>query len=180
MEPKTTYKGVLGMCQEIFLKKNKEYGQSWTLYRPSSMTDKILIKAKRIRTLQETKQNLVGDPVKDEFLAIVNYSITALIIMNADSKKYSTEQLLSEYDRHVKEIGELMEKKNHDYGGAWRDMRISSMTDEILVKLARIITIENSLEETRDKENLASNFQDIVNYAVFCLIKIEEGEDPLK
>ncbi len=169
-------------CMDIFFKKNTEYGTAWKIYRPSSMTDKIYIKAKRIRTLQEVKENKVGDSIDSEFRAIVNYCANALTLLSMrekqEDRRWDNERLLESYKNGMARIKSLMEKKNHDYGEAWRDMRISSMTDEILVKIDRIKTMEDASE--RDSENFESNYMDIANYAIFCLILISEGSDPMK
>lgn len=172
------YKAIINSCTEIFLNKNKEYGASWKRYRPTSMTDKIFIKAKRIRTLQETKENRVGESIEGEFKAILNYCMCALVLLE-NKQDLNDVQLLDRYAHWLSETEQLMEKKNHDYGEAWRDMRISSMTDEILVKLDRIKTIERAPEKGRDNDNFTSNYQDIANYSIFCMIKIEEGCDPM-
>lgn len=169
------------ICSDIFFKKNKEYGTAWKIYRPSSITDKIYIKAKRVRTLQETKENKVGDSIESEFIAMVNYCANALTLLSMREKpeeSWTDERLLESYKNGLARIKVLMERKNHDYGEAWRDMRISSMTDEILAKLDRIKTMEDANE--RDAENFESNYMDIANYAFFCLIRISEGTDPFK
>ena len=180
------YSQIIGYCRDIFQKKNQDYGTSWRVYRASALTDKIFIKAKRIRSIQENGTQKVADDVNSEFLAIINYCVMALIqsendISNQNSNEDSNENLaenlpenfseiLQKYDFYVAQTKELMQNKNHDYGEAWRDMRISSMTDEILVKLLRIKQIEDNQGKTIASEGASANYQDILNYAVFCLI----------
>ncbi len=178
MNTEQQYTQIINYCREIFQKKNRDYGTSWRIYRASALTDKIYIKAKRIRSIQENGTQKVADDLNSEFLAIVNYCIMALIqLENIISDENSTENqaenfdiILQKYDFYVAQTQELMQNKNHDYGEAWRDMRMSSMTDEILVKLLRIKQIEDNQGKTIASEGIAANYQDILNYAVFCLI----------
>ena len=185
MNTEQQYTQIIGYCRDIFQKKNQDYGTSWRVYRASALTDKIYIKAKRIRSIQENNTQKVADDLNSEFLAIINYCIMALIQSenvasvsantntNEDLAENSTENfnvILQKYDFYVAQTKELMQNKNHDYGEAWRDMRISSMTDEILVKLLRIKQIEDNQGKTIASEGASANYQDILNYAVFCLI----------
>ena len=172
MNTQQQYTQIIGYCREIFQKKNQDYGTSWRVYRASALTDKIYIKAKRIRSIQENGTQKVADDLNSEFLAIINYCIMALMQMENQEENLSEnfDEILKKYDFYVAQTQELMQNKNHDYGEAWRDMRISSMTDEILVKLLRIKQIEDNQGKTIASEGAAANYQDILNYAVFCLI----------
>ena len=172
------YLEIISKCREIFLKKDEDYGSSWTIMRTSSFTDQILIKAKRIRNIQETNQNIIGDSQEDEFGGIINYCIMAMIVAkespntNSNLKSY---QLIEWHKRYSDETFDLMKKKNTDYGEVWRDMRVSSMTDLILAKLLRIKQIEDNGGKTEVSEGSYSNYQDIMNYAIFCIIKLREN-----
>lgn len=171
------YFEIIAKCKDIFLKKNQDYGMSWTILRLSSLTDQIFIKAKRIRNLQESKQNLIGDTQEDEFLSIINYCIMAMLLAShseAELSNNSIEHLSQNYDKAVQNTFDLMQKKNSDYGEVWRDMRVSSMTDLILAKLLRIKQIEDNQGQTSISEGVYSNYQDILNYCIFCLIKLTE------
>lgn len=174
MNTEQQYTQIINYCREIFNKKNQDYGTSWRIYRASALTDKIYIKAKRIRSIQENGTQKVADDLNSEFLAIINYCIMALIqLEDTDISTNSSENfdiILQKYDFYIAQTQELMQNKNHDYGEAWRDMRMSSMTDEILVKLLRIKQIEDNQGKTIASEGIAANYQDILNYAVFCLI----------
>ena len=172
MNTQQQYTQIIGYCREIFQKKNQDYGTSWRVYRASALTDKIYIKAKRIRSIQENGTQKVADDLNSEFLAIINYCIMALMQMENQEENLSEnfDEILKKYDFYVAQTQELMQNKNHDYGEAWRDMRISSMTDEILVKLLRIKQIEDNQGKTIASEGASANYQDILNYAVFCLI----------
>lgn len=170
------YRTVIERCKELFLKKNQDYGASWRILRLPSITDQIFIKAQRIRTLQENGFSKVNEGEIPEFVGIINYCVMALIQAQlADDKRMTFEptELSSLYDQQVAEIMELLFNKNHDYGEAWRDMRVSSMTDIILMKLFRIKQIEDNAGQTIVSEGAAAGYQDIVNYAVFCLIKLD-------
>lgn len=178
---KTTeqYDAIINKCREIFIKKMKDYGSSWRILRLSSITDQLFIKANRIRTIQEKGKSKVGDGIEGEFIAMVNYSIMALVQFELGSNS-DPEMPLNEaekyYDKYAKAARDLMENKNHDYGEAWRDMRISSLDDLILVKLLRIKQIEDNNGATLISEGVDGNYFDILNYSVFALIKLEEGE----
>ena len=171
------YDEALKKCQDVFLKKTKDYGTAWRILRPKSLTDQIFIKAQRIRTIEETGENKVGEDVADEFLGIVNYSIMALIQLKLD------EHSAMELDpQHAEELyleqanltRDLMIKKNHDYGEAWRDMRVSSLTDLILMKILRIRQIEDNQGKTLISEGIDANYMDMMNYALFALIRLAE------
>jgi hypothetical protein len=169
------YTNVINVCRDIFLKKTKDYGTAWRILRPSSLTDQIFIKAQRIRTLQETGLNKVGENIDGEFIAIVNYCIMAIIqLRESDLKDMElSEGLAIElYDKYAKEAFELMANKNHDYGEAWRDMRVSSLTDLILMKILRVKQIEDNNGATIMSEGIDANYFDMLNYAVFSLIHL--------
>ncbi|MDA9563695.1 DUF1599 domain-containing protein [Flavobacteriales bacterium] len=175
------YDSIIENCRDIFVKKMKDYGTSWRILRLSSITDQVFIKANRIRTLQETGVSKVGEGILPEFIAMVNYSIMAQVQMElgaAQSENAEMEPKQAEliYDKYAELAKELMVAKNHDYGEAWRDMRVSSLTDLILVKLLRIKQIEDNKGETIISEGIDSNYYDILNYSVFALIKIGEQE----
>ena len=175
----TEYTNVVNVCRDIFSKKTKDYGTAWRILRPSSLTDQLFIKAQRIRTIQETGENKVGEGIEDEFIAIVNYCIMAIIQLKETELgelELSSSLAVQLYDKYADQAFALMENKNHDYGEAWRDMRISSLTDLILVKLLRIKQIEDNDGQTLISEGISSNYYDILNYSVFALIKLEEGE----
>lgn len=164
-------------CRYVFEKKLKDYGASWRILRPSSLTDQIYIKALRIRTLEENKEQKIGDSIKDEFSGIINYCVIGLIQLElgTDLKgKLSAEESMQLYDIQVKLTKDLLLQKNHDYGEAWRKMRPSSFTDLILVKLLRIKQIEENDGQTTISEGIDSNYRDILNYAIFALIKLDE------
>jgi heme oxygenase len=172
------YANIINTAREIFLKKNHDYGSAWRILRTSSLTDQIYIKASRIRTLEEAKESKVEEGIEPEYIGIVNYSVMALIQLEKGSDEkdihMADEVLAAMYDEKINETQALMERKNHDYGEAWRDMRTSSMTDLILMKLLRIKQIEENDGQTIISEGLDANYQDILNYAVFALIKISE------
>jgi hypothetical protein len=175
---KTTleYTNVMNVCREIFEKKSLDYGPSWRILRPSSLTDQIFIKAQRIRTIQETGENKVGESFEDAFMAIVNYCIMAIIQVRHDAKindDMTVEQAMVAYKIIEKEAFELMEKKNHDYGEAWREMRVSSLTDLILTKVLRIKQIEDNAGMTLVSEGIEGNYFDMLNYSVFALIHLQ-------
>ena len=167
------YQEIIQHCQDLFTKKNKDYGTSWRILRIPSITDQIFIKAQRIRTIQEKGIQKVNDDISSEFVGIINYCVMALIqIELGDTKsEIATNELTALYDDQVTRVKELLFNKNHDYGEAWRDMRVSSMTDIILMKLLRIKQIEDNQGFTLVSERVKSGYQDMINYAVFCLIK---------
>lgn len=166
-------------ARSLFLKKNDDYGSAWRILRTSSLTDQLYIKASRIRTLEQNKISKVDEGIEPEYLGIINYSVMALIQLELGIEEsdihMDTQKLTDLYDRHVGTTKALMERKNHDYGEAWRDMRTSSMTDLILMKLLRIKQIEENDGKTIISEGLDANYQDILNYAVFALIQLSEN-----
>ena len=166
-------------CRALFEKKLHDYGASWRILRPSSLTDQLFIKAKRIRSLEIKKVSLVGEGIRPEFVALINYGIVGLIQLElgfADTVDIDVEEAMKHYDRHAQEALQLMLRKNHDYDEAWRDMRISSYTDFILTKIQRVKEIEDLQGETLVSEGIDSNYMDIINYAVFGVIKINEQQ----
>lgn len=172
------YRKVILNCRSIFQKKGKDYGTAWRILRISSLTDQLFIKAQRIRTIQETGVNKVGEDVEGEFVAIVNYCVMGLIQLELGTgvEEMSIEEALERYDQKTKNSFELMEKKNHDYGEAWRDMRISSLTDLIMMKILRTKQIEDNQGKTLISEGIDANYLDMLNYAVFALIKFDENK----
>jgi len=174
----TEYGLIIQHCRNIFLKKTRDYGTAWRILRPTSVTDQIYIKALRIRTIEQTLENKVGEGIIPEFIGIINYSIMGILQLDLVSEKNMelTEQIGSIlYDQVVAETLELMQAKNHDYGEAWRDMRVSSITDLILMKLLRVKQIEDNQGQTLISEGIRANYQDILNYAVFALIKLNHA-----
>ncbi|MCB9189449.1 MAG: DUF1599 domain-containing protein [Flavobacteriales bacterium] len=172
------YDEVIERCTDIFSKKTKDYGTAWRILRVSSLTDQIFIKANRIRTIQETGVNKVGEDIDDEFIGIINYCIMALIQLQLASDKrmeLPVDETVALYEKYAFEAKALMEKKNHDYGEAWRDMRISSLTDLILMKLLRVKQIEDNQGKTIISEGIDANYYDMINYAVFAMILMNEG-----
>ncbi|NIJ53694.1 DUF1599 domain-containing protein [Dyadobacter arcticus] len=167
------YQEIIQYCQDLFSKKNKDYGTSWRILRIPSVTDQIFIKAQRIRTIQEKGIQKVDEDASSEFIGIINYCVMALIQISALEEKQEIDdaELTKLYNQQVNEVRELLFNKNHDYGEAWRDMRVSSMTDIILMKLLRIKQIEDNRGLTLVSEGVKAGYQDIINYSVFCLIK---------
>lgn len=172
------YDAIIAASREIFRLKTKDYGTAWRILRPSSLTDQIFIKASRIRSIQEKGEMKIDESVEGEFQAMVNYSVMVMIQLSHAVKdgnyEIDLEELFKLYDTYVLETKNLMLAKNHDYGEAWRDMRVSSITDLILMKLLRIKQIEENDGQTLISEGLKSNFQDILNYSVFALILLSE------
>ncbi|PID69426.1 MAG: hypothetical protein CR989_01710 [Flavobacteriales bacterium] len=171
------YDAAIKMCKDLFVKKLKDYGTAWRILRLPSLTDQIFIKAQRIRTLQQNEIKKVDEDEKSEFVGIVNYGIMALIQLEqgvVEQPDITPAQAAGLYDKHITETKTLMQAKNHDYGEAWRDMRISSFTDLILQKLLRVKQIEDNSGKTLVSEGLEANYQDMINYAVFALILLEE------
>jgi len=181
MENKDTeqqFKDVMAECRSLFAKKLHDYGASWRILRPSSLTDQLFIKAKRIRSLEIKKVSLVGEGIRPEFIALINYGIVGLIQIEkgfADQVDITPEDALTMYDEKAKEALDLMIKKNHDYDEAWRDMRVSSYTDFILTKIQRVKEIEDINGQTLVSEGIDSNYMDIINYSVFGAIKTKES-----
>lgn len=166
-------------CRVLFEKKTRDYGTSWRILRLPSLTDQIFIKANRIRSVQESGENRVGDDVRDEFVAMVNYAVMGLILSDERGKlngelELPLEETMVLYDEQMKRVLDLMMDKNHDYGEAWRQMRISSMVDLILMKLLRIKQIEDNNGRTLVSEGVEGGYMDIINYSLFCLVRLTE------
>jgi hypothetical protein len=171
------YDSVIAVCKSLFLNKTKDYGTAWRILRPSSITDQIFIKAQRIRTLEEKKISKVGEDIYSEYIGIINYCVIAMMQLSLtpeDPLEMEFSLVNELFDLHIEEAKNLMLAKNHDYGEAWRDMRISSLTDLILMKIFRVKQIEDNFGQTTASEGVHANYQDMLNYAVFALIKIEE------
>ena len=171
------YDEQLELCKEIFVNKSKDYGTSWRIMRPKSITDQLFIKVQRIRTLEEKGITKVGDGIEGEFQALVNYGLMALIQLTSqsvDEANLSADEAKAMYEEEAHQVRQTMLKKNHDYGEAWREMRTSSFTDLILTKILRIKQIEDNRGETLVSEGLDGHYTDIVNYALFALIRMNE------
>jgi len=172
------YDAVIEKCRSLYINKLKDYGSAWRILRLPSLTDQIFIKAQRIRQLQENITRKVDEGEVSEFMGIVNYSVMALIQLEkgvAEQPDLFAEEAIELYDKHVAITKSLMEDKNHDYGEAWRDMRVSSLTDLILQKLLRVKQIEDNKGKTIVSEGIDANYQDMINYAVFALIHLNES-----
>ena len=162
-------------CRTLFEKKLHDYGASWRILRPTSLTDQLFIKAKRIRQLETTGLSLVGEGIRPEFIGLVNYGIVGLIQLEkgcSDTVDVAPEEAMALYDGYAREALELMKRKNHDYDEAWRDMRVSSYTDLILTKIQRVKEMEDLAGKTLVSEGIDANYMDIINYSVFALIKL--------
>jgi hypothetical protein len=171
------YKEVIASCKGLFARKTHDYGTAWRVLRIPSITDQI--KAQRIRSIQEKGVQKVDDPIRDEFVGIINYCIIALIQLKLEGSaqmEMSFNELEPLYDEAANETFELLQNKNHDYAEAWRDMRVSSMTDIILMKLLRVKQIEDNQGKTLASEGVKANYQDMINYSVFCLIKMSAAK----
>lgn len=179
-DTKQQFEHVIAICRTLFAKKLKDYGASWRILRPQSVTDQILIKAKRIRSIEEKGVSLIDEGIAPEFIGIVNYGIIGLMQLElgfSDSIDVTEEQALTLYDKHMTETKELMYAKNHDYDEAWRSMRISSYTDLILTKIYRTKQIEENKGKTIVSEGVDANYMDMINYSLFGLIKLEFSEE---
>ena len=173
------FKDTVSECRSLFEKKLHDYGAAWRILRPSSLTDQLYIKAKRIRSLEIKKESLVGEGIRPEFIALINYGIIGLIQLArgfADSVDITPAEALGLYDHYATEALELMIRKNHDYDEAWRSMRVSSYTDLILTKIERIKEIEDLHGQVLVSEGIDANYMDVINYAVFGAIKLKESE----
>lgn len=173
----TQFDTALATCRDIFVKKLKDYGPSWRIMRPESLTDQIFIKAKRIRSLEVKGQSAVNEGILPEFIAIVNYGIIAIIQLQlgfVDTIDITAERATALYDEIAHEARTLMIAKNHDYDEAWRSMRIASYTDLILMKIERVKEIEDNNGQTIISEGIDANYMDMINYAVFGIIKLSE------
>lgn len=169
------FKAAMAECRSLFEKKLHDYGPSWRILRPSSLTDQLYIKAKRIRSLEVKKESLVGEGIKPEFIALINYGIVGLIQLDkgfADKPDMTSAEAMELYDAYADKALQLMLRKNHDYDEAWRSMRVSSYTDLILTKILRVKEIEDLNGATLVSEGIDSNYMDIINYAVFGVIKL--------
>lgn len=179
MDTKEQFEHVISICRNLFEKKGCDYGASWRIMRPESITDQIYIKAKRIRSLETKGESKVDEGILPEFIAIVNYGVIGLIQLElgyADRVDMGTAEAMRLYDKHITAAKELMYAKNHDYDEAWRNMRINSYTDLILTKLYRTKEIESNQGKTLVSEGIDANYMDMINYALFALIKLEYGE----
>ena len=173
------YDAAIKKCRSIFAKKTVDYGTAWRILRPASLTDQIFIKARRIRSLEEGQEQMVEDNIESEYIGIINYCVLAILQLRLPETaplELKADQVLGDYDREIDTTRSLMIAKNSDYGEVWRDMRISSLTDLILMKLLRVKQIEDNHGKTLISEGLDANYRDMINYAVFALIKIAEAE----
>jgi hypothetical protein len=173
------YNQIVTTCRDLFVRKFGDYGSSWRVLRPESVTDQIYIKAQRIKSIELKKTQLIGDDIRSEFIGIVNYGIIGLIQLAVDSgtsEKLDQESAESLYDTNFQQVRELMLAKNHDYGEAWRLMRISSYTDLILMKIYRTKQIEDNKGLALVSEGVDANYMDMINYSIFALIKIDFNE----
>lgn len=178
MDTNIQYDEAVKSCKDIFIKKTKDYGTSWRVLRMISIIDQIFIKAQRIRTIQEKKQQMIGDDIRSEFIGITNYGVIGLIQLDLGTsvvEDMNVEEVSERYDGVIAVSKELMQSKNHDYGEAWRDMSQESFADLILVKLLRIKQIIANEGQTIISEGIDANLLDIINYSVFALILIYEG-----
>jgi len=174
------YDAIITQCRELFINKMKDYGSAWRILRLPSLTDQIFIKAQRIRQLQENEVQKVDENEIPEFIGIINYSLMALIQLEkgvADEPDLNVEKATQLYDKHIEITKSLMEDKNHDYGEAWREMRVNSLTDLILQKLLRVKQIEDNKGKTLVSEGIDANYQDMINYAIFALILMSENSE---
>lgn len=173
------YDHAVAACRALFLKKMKDYGTAWRILRPASITDQIFIKANRIRSIEDKGAQKIAEGIRPEYIGIINYSVMGLIqleLKDESEMNLPMEQATLLYDKYIAAAKSLMEDKNHDYGEAWRDMRVSSLTDIILMKIFRIKQIEDNMGETVVSEGVDANYFDIINYSVFALIKLDESE----
>lgn len=179
-ETSSQYDAVIEKCRGLFVNKMKDYGSAWRILRLPSLTDQIFIKAQRIRKLQENAVRKIDEDEKSEFIGIINYSVMALIQLEkgvADQPDMALKEAEVLYDEKISGTKQLMQDKNHDYGEAWREMRISSLTDLIMQKLLRVKQIEDNKGKTLVSEGIAANYQDIINYAVFAMILLRENSE---
>ncbi len=168
------YNSVIAFCKNLFTKKAKDYGTAWRIMRLPSITDQIYIKAQRIRSIQDKGVQKINEDINGEFVAIINYCIMAMIQLEykSDKVELAYDEVVPLYDQYAQETLELLKNKNHDYGEAWRSMRVSSITDIILMKIFRVKQIEDNQGKTEVSEGVKANYQDMLNYAVFSLIKL--------
>ena len=179
-DTKAQFDKVISICRDLYVKKLKDYGASWRIMRPESITDQIFIKAKRVRTLEINRESKVGEGVYPEFVGIVNYGVIGLIQLAlgfSDEVDITADEAVRLYDKYTTACKELMYAKNTDYGEAWRSMRLNSYTDFILTKVQRAKQIEDNSGETLVSEGVDANYMDMINYSLFALIKLEYGEE---
>ncbi|MCR9182108.1 MAG: DUF1599 domain-containing protein [Flavobacteriaceae bacterium] len=177
------YDEVIATCRGLFINKMKDYGSAWRILRLPSLTDQIFIKAQRIRSLQQNEVRKVNEDESSEFIGIINYSVMALIQLEkgvVEQPDLDVEEATARYDEKITETKNLMLNKNHDYGEAWRDMRVSSLTDLIIQKLLRVKQIEDNQGKTLVSEGIDANYQDMINYAVFALILLGQNQENSK
>lgn len=170
------YDAAINLCKDLFLKKMKDYGTAWRNLRPTSLTDQIFIKAQRIKSIEEKGTQKVGDDIKGEYIGIINYCIISLIqleLKDDQRMELPFNEVETLYAKYASQTKQLMEDKNHDYGEAWRDMRLSSLTDLILMKIFRVKQIEDNKGQTLASEGVDANYMDMLNYSVFALIKLQ-------
>ena len=170
------YQQITNTCKDLFIIKMKDYGAAWRILRLPSLTDQIYIKAQRIRSIQDLEEQKIEEGQVTEFIGIINYSLMALIQLElgvAEHPDLNPQKATELYEKHLTETFQLMKDKNHDYGEAWREMRVSSLTDLILQKLLRVKQIEDNLGKTIVSEGIDANYQDMINYAVFALIHLD-------
>ena len=180
LRTKREFETEMNRCRDLFEKKTRDYGTSWRVLRLPSLTDQIFIKANRIRSVEESGENRVGEGVESEFVAMVNYAVMALMQQDLppdDGQDLPPGKALELYDKHLHRAARLMLDKNHDYGEAWRLMRVGSMVDLILMKLRRIKQIEDNQGHTLVSEGVEGGYMDIINYALFCLIRLHEEKE---
>lgn len=173
------YDEVIATCRALFINKMKDYGSAWRILRLPSLTDQVFIKAQRIRSLQQNAERKVDEDESSEFIGIINYSVMALIQLEkgiVEQPDLNLEEATALYDEKIAETKALMLNKNHDYGEAWRDMRVSSLTDLIIQKLLRVKQIEDNQGKTLVSEGIDANYQDMINYSVFALIHLKEDK----
>lgn len=177
------YNQVIKVCRTLFINKTRDYGTAWRILRLPSITDQIYIKAQRIRSIQDKGKQKVEEDISSEFIGIINYCVIAMMqleMTDSDNMELAPDKVEILYDRFVKETFDLLMNKNHDYGEAWREMRITSITDIILMKIFRVKQIEDNMGKTVVSEGVKANYQDMLNYAVFCLIKMGFGNEITK
>ena len=175
------YDTIIERCRTLFIKKMKDYGSAWRILRLPSLTDQIFIKAQRIRGLQQNKEQRIAEGQEPEFIGIINYCVMALVQLEkgvVEQPDMDLDAAIAIYDQKVAITKQLMLDKNHDYGEAWRDMRVSSLTDLILQKLLRVKQIEDNQGKTLVSEGIDANYQDMINYAVFALIHSTLSDKP--
>ncbi len=180
MNTSVQYEKAVATCKDIFIKKMQDYGTAWRVLRVSSITDQIFIKAQRVRSIEDKGAQRVAEGVVPEYIGIVNYAVIALIQIElgaGEELEMPSSKVTAYYDKIVKEAWRLMDDKNHDYDEAWRQMRVSSFTDLILMKLLRIKQIEDNSGKTVVSEGVAANYHDIINYAMFALIRLAEQSE---